>query len=228
MTAGWQISAEHVMGASNWLSAQPAAFRTEVLARSELVRTAPGEVIFRCGDPPGGMYGLISGTATLDLRTAQGEEHSIHVKHPGAWIGEVAFFTLAPRNIGWRSLTAASMLHLPLAQMHAIIAQDKRFERCFAANMIHMALALMRVAHDLQKRHPHHRVASVLGRAAAGTEWTLPQAGLARMANVSRRQASAALQTFAHRGWLQQRYRSIVVQDAAALQAFSNGEDASL
>ena len=58
--------AEAILRQNGWLSYQPEAFQKEVLRRSILVNLPPGELVFGFGEAPGGIYGLVSDTATIN------------------------------------------------------------------------------------------------------------------------------------------------------------------
>src|SRR5690606_24922116 len=60
-----RADAERILGERGWLSKSPAAFRAEVLRRASVARFAAGDVVFRFGDPPGGIYGMVAGIVTI-------------------------------------------------------------------------------------------------------------------------------------------------------------------
>ncbi len=57
--------AKCVVASRGWLSQTPAGFRDAVLARLSLPSCLSGETIYSINDPPGGMYGLVAGSAEL-------------------------------------------------------------------------------------------------------------------------------------------------------------------
>ena len=80
-----RAKAEAIIGQTGWLARQPDTFRAEVLRRSMLLHFAPDEVIYRFGDTLGGIYGLVSGTITVDT-TPRGETPRLfHLCAPGFW-----------------------------------------------------------------------------------------------------------------------------------------------
>ena len=50
-----------------WLSQTPRAFRNALLARVHLQTFTEGEIIYEAGDPPGGIYGVVSGAVRISF-----------------------------------------------------------------------------------------------------------------------------------------------------------------
>lgn len=228
MPATQRLNADQVMSSAGWLPLMPEAFRADVLRRSVLKSYAPGEAVFRIGDPPGGIFGLVSGCLSVNSAAPHAAPQPVHIGEPGAWTGEGCFLTGQPRRGEMRALTHVQMLHLPLAAMEEMAAADPAAIRAFGTIAVLTVDVLIRIAHDLQIRNIDRRVASVLVRlsGAAGAAIPLSQADIGSMANASRKRVNTALQRFAEAGWLdkQNAYRSVSITDFPALRAFA-GDD---
>lgn len=220
-------TAEAILRQNGWLSYQPEAFQKEVLRRSVLVNLAPGELIFGFGDELGGIYGLVSGTATINTAPPNHIPRLINVGTPGAWAGEGCFLARRPRTVELRTLVETWLMYLPLEEMDDMAAADPMAAHNFGQIVMTNVDALIRVIHDLQRVDPDRRIASVLHRARWIGERPLPltQSEIGTMARASRRQVNAALKRFAHNGWVKTSYRSVIILDSEKLRLFSTEDD---
>jgi len=222
-----RMKAENTMSQQGWLSQLPAAFRSEVLRRSVLMRFSPGQTVFRLGDPIGGIYGLVHGILTINTAPPTATPRLIHLGVPGAWTGEGCFMTRQPRRGEMRAITDTWMMHLPLDAMDQMVAREPELLRYFGFISIYGCDVLIRVIHDLQKPGVDRRIASILHRLTwvGAVSIPLTQTELGLMANVSRKQVNAALKRFAAAGWIANTYRSIMINDAEGLRRFASEED---
>ncbi|MDZ5454608.1 Crp/Fnr family transcriptional regulator [Labrys sp. ZIDIC5] len=218
--------AEQIMRERGWLPLLPEAFRTEVLRRSALLRFAPGETVFRLGDPAGGVYGLVAGTVSISLAPAGATPRLILLGVPGHWTGEGCFLTRKPRRAELRAVVDTTMLHLSLNAMDQMAARDPAVVHHVALMLMTTVEFLFRVIHDLQKPEADRRVASVLQRTTWIGEAPIPltQSEIGIMSNASRKQVNAAIKRFSEAGWLTNTYRSITITDPDALRRFAEGD----
>ncbi len=209
-----------------WLSAQPRLFRDEVIHRSVLQSYSAGKVIYRLGDPAGGIYGLVSGIMTVTAAPHAAAPRLIHVGAPGTWTGEGPFLSGEPRRLTLRALVPSRLVHLPLAAMEAMAARDPLAARRFGQIPMFSIDILLRAIHDLLIRDPDRRVAAVLLRISGGGQSVpLSQESIGDMACVSRKQMNYALRRFTERGWVTSGYRSVTLDNPAALSAFVAAAD---
>jgi CRP-like cAMP-binding protein len=222
-----RVDAERIVSEKGWLSERPAAFRAEVLRRATLARFAAGEVVFRFGDPPGGIYGMVAGIVTMTTAPRTEMPRLIHLGDPGTWTGEACFVTREPRRVEIRAFVDTTMLHLPLGAMDEMASADPGVARHFARILVASIDILIRVAHDLQKGDATRRLASVLQRFASIGDDPIPlsQAELGVLANASRKQVNAVLQRLAAVGLVQTTYRSVRILDAKALRDLASDDD---
>jgi len=219
--------AEALLTRTGWLAFQPRPFCTEVLRRGLLQDFAPGDVVYHFGDPPGGIYGLVSGTVAVNSSPPTSTPLLIHLGAPGFWTGEGPFLTRQPRRIEMRAITTTRMMHLPLNAMDEMAERDPAAVRYFAQIVMMNVDVLIRIVHDLQQPDAARRIASVLGRAAGldGKPVPLSQHALGAMANASRKQVNATLQRFAKAGWVSGSYRAVTVLDVNGLSRFAADDD---
>lgn len=220
-------AAEAILRQNGWLSYQPEMFQAEVLRRSILMHLEPGELIFGFGDEMGGIYGLVSGTATINTAPPNHVPQLINVGAPGAWAGEGCFLARQPRSVELRALVETWLMYLPLEQMDDMADLDPMVAYNFGQVVMTNVDALIRVIHDLQRIDPDRRIASVLQRAGCIGERPLPltQSEIGTMARASRKQVNAALKRFADNGWVKTSYRSVTILDSEKLRLFSTEDD---
>lgn len=210
-----------------WLSRQPEAFRAEVLHRVSVQDYGAGEAIYHLGDPVGGIYGLVRGMLAVTAAPDMAPPRLFHVGLPGLWTGEGPYLTGEPRRLTLVAASDCRVLHLPLDVMKRMTAADPAAARCFAQIPVMNIDTLLRVVADLLIKDPGRRLAAVLIRiGGGGTAVPLPQAEVADLACVSRKQVNYALKRFAAAGWVTHGYRKITVTDLPALRRFvAAGED---
>lgn len=220
-------AADALMSQKGWLARHPELFRDEVLRRSRLVHLKADEMVFRLGEPPGGVYGLVSGTVSVSLAPAGATPELVMLGVPGHWTGEACYLTRMPRRGDLRAVVDTHMLYLPLDAMDEMAQQDVEAARRFADILMMSVEFLMRVVHDLQKPQAERRIASVLQRTTwiGDTPIPLSQTQIGAMANASRKQVNAALKRFSDAGWLSNTYRAVTITDVDALRKFADGDD---
>lgn len=122
---------------------------------------AKGAVIFLEGDPPGDVYGVVSGRAKLVITTRDGHEVAVGYKHEGELFGELAAIDGLPRSAAALALEDVSLIAVPPGEFMAFV------ERTPA-----LAIPLLRMfAHRLRAANNHQtstRTRSAVERVAAG------------------------------------------------------------
>ena len=64
--------AEAVLVNHGWLAGQTEAFRAELFRWSVVQGMAAGTTVYRPHDPPGGIYGLVSGALAVNAESEEG------------------------------------------------------------------------------------------------------------------------------------------------------------
>ncbi|EGL64070.1 putative transcriptional regulator [Agrobacterium sp. ATCC 31749] len=215
--------AERVMTEGAWLASMTERFRRDLLNQAHLQKYDPNQIIYRHGDPIGGMYGLVAGSLTINSAPSDAAPRLIHLGMPGTWTGEGPFLTGQPRRVEMRALGGALMMHVPLDALEQMAARDPGVSRAIGMNTVFTVDVLVRIVHDLQKRDVKRRIASVVQRAGWLGDIPIPlsQTDLGVMANASRQQVNMAMQRFVAAGWVDYTYRSITVINPQALRQFS-------
>ena len=212
-----------------WLSRTPEPFQRAVLARCLTRKFKAGAAIFRKGDPPGGLFGLLSGSLAVDISPAERGPNVAYFLRPGAWFGGAPAFTGQPRQVGLRATRTTELLYLPLHAINAIIAADPMAWRYFAVVGFANLETAISVCDDLMIRDHSKRFVAMLlqlGGCRLGTppstgpiEIDVGQAELAIMANVARTTAGVALRRLAESGHIDMAYRRIRIVNPDGLRA---------
>ena len=185
------------------------------------------------GDEPGGIYGIVDGGIGALVPSGGSEMVLCHVLRPGSWFGIGPILAGGRRLLTFRTVEPSRIAHVSLSDLNTIGARNPELFRSLGglseASFINMAI---RVVGDLLIPSGERRIAAVLARIAVsaqtgsdGTLWPirLSQSMIGQMANCSRDRVNLALRKFEKAGWISADYKSITVNDLAALEAFTRG-----
>ena len=86
------------------------------------VRLAPGDVLFRAGDPPDGMFVLLEGS--LDILVG---DKVVEQSTRGSILGEMALIDHSPRGATVVAREACSLARLDGNRFHRLISQNPFF-----------------------------------------------------------------------------------------------------
>jgi len=150
-----------------------------IAAAAERRTYAPGEVIFRQGDPPEHLYVVESGTVEVVL-PAQGEEIILASFEAGSFFGELAVFDNQRRTASARATSATSLLCVPLDVVAALFDRHPAAARHFIGVVIQRLRGADELLSRLQIRNVNdladermtlgERVADMVAR--FGGSWT--------------------------------------------------------
>ena len=227
------ITAHEIVLSRGWLSLTPRSFQRDVLDRCFLVRFEAGEFIYVVGDPPGGMFGLVSGGVSVSIAPGERGPYFAHFAQPGTWMGEAAAITGQPRRVGLSATREAELLHLPLQEIHEIVDRNPEAWRLFALITIgHLDMAIG-ASDDLMIRDHVKRCVAVLLRLGGcrhaspadfpPIEIDVSQEEMAVLSNVARTTAGAVLRKLEASGCIEQSYRRIRILTPDALRGMLQG-----
>ena len=221
--------AHAIVARQGWLSRVPGPFRQTVLARALLEKFSAGSTLYSVGDPPGGMFGLVTGKLAISIAPGERGPYVGHFAQPGTWFGEGPAFTDQPRRIGLAVTRDSDVLHLPLPAFREIVAADPGAWRWFGLVLLANLDTAIGGADDLLIRDHAKRFIAVLLR-LGGCRYATPPGGLpieidvnqedlATMSNMARTTAGALLQKLQAAGHIEVGYRSLRLLAPDALRA---------
>lgn len=231
-----EADAKAQLARAGWLSQTPEPFRTNVLNRCRLQRIEAGERVYGLDDPPGGIYGIASGSVAITMAPQERGPYFAHVMGIGSWFGLAAAMHKQSRVVGMTATRPSSLLLPPMAEFDSLVAENPASWRFFTAMALINASIAMSAADDLLIRDASRRCIATLLRLAglrndygltpAMHEVDVTQEELAYVSNLSRNAAGTLLRNMEKRGHVELAYKSIRILNAAALQQFvRSGEE---
>jgi len=218
--------AEQVLAQRGWLARQPEPFRRLIFQECQLRQFERGAPVYHLGDPPGGIYGIVTGTVAVSIAPGEGGPYLAHVSTAGAWFGEGPLLTGKARRFEIQAVTPCVLMSLPLHVMERMVAEDPTAIRRFAQIAIANLDLALNVISDLMIAQPERRIAAALVRSAGPQHAPIvrvAQAELGRIANASRKLVNKALRQFGDSGWVETGYGAIKIHDVEALKRFAAG-----
>lgn len=213
-----------------WLAGATAGQRARILSMGRRLSLARGTQLFSPGDPPGGIYGVVSGGIAAQGSTAWHAPRMGHVYREGHWFGYGPTLNGGSRTMGYRALEDSSLLHVPLTPLRREMRDDSEMARLVGQLADHGTRLASWVACDLLISSAPRRIAAVLLRVTGAHEGVAPsdpdgflltQSEIGEMANASRIHVNRVLGQFTRKGWIAKRYKHLRLLDAPALMRFA-------
>lgn len=217
-----------------WMAQMPLETRLRILRIGRTVAVNRGQRIFAFGDPPGGIYGILSGGIGME---ACSDRHSVrlgHIMREGAWLGHGPVLGGGARSLGCWAVENSLVCAVPLSALTALMESDFEVARFVGEMASTNARVLTHIACDLLISSAPQRVAAVLLRVTGALEGVAPttpegylltQSELGEMSNVSRHHINRVLGLFMERGWIAKSYNHLHLLDIEALADFAFSED---
>jgi CRP-like cAMP-binding protein len=222
-----------VLQRRGWLSRQPAAFRERFLVLGRRIELARGAPAFVTGDPPGGMFGVLSGGIGVEVGGRRLPPRLGHIHRTGAWFGIAPVLAGSARKMGFHAIEESACLYVPLPQLQRLVQADPD-ARVRLGELANDGMVMAsEAARELLIHDAARRIVAVMLRVTGASEGVQPddprgflltQHQLAEMSNASRHSAWRALRTLAARGWIEKRYNHVRLVDVAALENFAYEE----
>jgi CRP-like cAMP-binding protein len=231
---GFKSSDLTVFERRGWLSRQPGTFRARFLAAGRLLRLERGASVFIEGDPPGGMYGVISGGIGVEVSRGRLPPRLGHIHRAGTWFGTAPVLAGRPRQMSFHAVEDSTTFYLPLPGLQKLMRADPE-ARLRLGELANEGMVLAsEAARDLLVPDTARRIVAVMLRVTAAADgvppddprgFLLTQNQLAEMSNASRHSAWRVLRDVAARGWIAKRYNHVRILDVAALEDYAYTDD---
>jgi CRP/FNR family transcriptional regulator, cyclic AMP receptor protein len=196
-------------------------------ARAGLSRTyAPGQIICHQGDPGDHLYAVIDGLVKIVFTSERGDEMVLNTMGGGEIFGELALLDGSPRSASVVALKSTSVFVLPRGQLLELMSYNPGLADEFLKLIGRRIRKLTEQAGDLAYLDLSGRLAKLLLQLsekqgdvhAVVLDHGLTQSDLAGMIGASRPAVNRALQSFATRGLIAVKGRTIMLRDLEALR----------
>jgi CRP-like cAMP-binding protein len=204
--------------ARGWLASRDPAFQQQVLASARLQSYAPKQALYRVGDEPDGLYGVVAGSVSISVPTDNGLDYLAVRADPGFWIGDLAFFSEQKRLVTVTAATEVKALFISTINMRAIVNADPgRYRDFYALTHENMALTL-RILGNMATPGSDHRLGLRILQhddmhPAPGAWLEYSQDELAQMLAMSAPTLQRALKRLSQAGMIEVGYARIRVID---------------
>jgi CRP/FNR family transcriptional regulator, cyclic AMP receptor protein len=209
----------------HWFSALPPALQAALLDAAQVQQLAPGQVLFRRGDKPCGLYAVVAGGMRIGAVSASGKEALLTLVEPPYWFGEISLFDGQPRTHDAFAEGPTTLLLVPQARLLALLDQQPQYWRDFALLMsqkLRLAfialeeMSLLPAAPRLARRLL--LIAENYGEGEARRVLHLPQEQLALMLAISRQTTNQILKELEAQGIVRLTYGEIEILDLPRLR----------
>ncbi|WP_246795798.1 Crp/Fnr family transcriptional regulator [Burkholderia perseverans] len=217
------------LDANPWFQTLPDALRARLLAAAAVQTLAADATLFRRGDPPCGLYAVLSGALSIGAVDPDGREALLTVLEPTTWFGEISLFDGQPCTHDAIAVENTRLLHFTQAALQQLLDEEPRYWRHFGLLMAQKlrlsfmtveAISLMPAAQRLAARLL--MIAEGYGGISTGhTRIRLSQERLAALASLTRQTTNQLLKELAARGVVRVQVGEIEILDLDALRAAS-------
>lgn len=221
--------ARHFLATGPWLKDFPDDLRESFLASARLLPPfARGQRVYNIGDPPDGIYGVVTGCFGFEIAPQEEGPQLIHQIRPGTWFGELAHVLNGRRLATMFATRPSQCVRVSEQALNTLLRQDPRLWQHLSLALANATVLAFTAIHDLMVRSPKRRLSAALLRVAglrndeplegAFLELDLTHASLSLLSNISRSTVAQYLQELEEEGYLHYRYGKIVLTDASALR----------
>ncbi|MGE7992362.1 Crp/Fnr family transcriptional regulator [Pseudomonas sp. NPDC089554] len=209
-----------------WFKQLPVTVQDSLLALAKPRTLAAGQCLFQRGDPPCGLYAVLSGAMRVGAVSSDGKEALLTLVESPYWFGEISLFDGQPRTHDAFAEGATQLLWIPQAALLDWLARHPVHWRDLALLMSHK---LRWVFIALEQQHllaAAPRLAHRLLQIAEGygerdePQWRLQlsQEQLALMLSLSRQTINQILKHLEQAGVVRLAYGEVQILDAERLR----------
>jgi CRP/FNR family transcriptional regulator, cyclic AMP receptor protein len=214
------------MARNPWFGSLALAERKAMVDLADVVPVHAGEMLYRKGDPPGPLLGVLSGAVKVSSMTEDGREGILSILERGNWFGEASLLDGLPRPYDATAVTAGALLVIRPAHFERLMRRNA-FARAIALLQCSRLRVLYGLVEDTMVRSTAQRVVRRLLVLARGDATVSPKArasvpvsqeALAMMLGMTRQTLSKELKALVRDGILVLGYGRIDIVSLAALE----------
>lgn len=204
-----------------------AELRARIMRECSYREANRGDVVWRSGDEPNGLYCLLSGCVRAETSQSKHGPAMLTIFHAGSWIGEAEILAGTGRITTMTALRDWSSAFLSRRAIMSLARDYPELWRglgYLAADHLYLAVAGI---NDLMIRSSSDRLAGVLLRicgarvpafaTAINSDLDVTQSELAELCNLSRSTVAGLLEDFERRALVQMHYGRLKLLDVSAL-----------
>jgi CRP-like cAMP-binding protein len=221
--------AREFLRSSPWIRGFPEDLREVFLARCRLLPPFDrGQRIYNVGDPPDGIYGVVSGSIGFEIGADEEGPQLVHQIWPGDWFGELAHVLDCPRFAALQASRPSRCVRITATDLNQLLEHHPLLWKQLAIQLAHASLVAMTGVNDLMERSPRRRLVATLLRVAGirngediervDLAMDLSHGSLASLSNLSRSLVTNTLRELEQAGFLQCSYGKIVLLDPDGLR----------
>jgi CRP/FNR family cyclic AMP-dependent transcriptional regulator len=217
-----------VLAAQGWFSQRSPQTRARLGAIARLRSFAKNDRVYLAGDPPNGVFGLISGSLHISIPRADGEDYTLHRAGVGFWVGDLALFSQGARLISVHAAEPTLMVQLPARGLRRLAQEDPRLYADFYALTYENFRTAFQIISNLAISSTDKRLADRLllevEARGDGNGWiSISQTELASLTAVSLPTLKRVVRRFADMRLINHKYARIQVLDQNALKQICKG-----
>jgi CRP-like cAMP-binding protein len=214
----------------SWFGSIDVETRRAMVSHSRSKVLQPGEFVYRQGDRPDGIYGIVSGALKISTLRDDGKEAVLTVLEPGDWFGEVSCIDGKPRPHDTVAVVPSKLMHLRLHHVNKLMEGD-RFLRAMAALQSMRLRGAFALLEDAMLKSTRARIARRLRRLArddAAEESTqrrtiaITQDRLATVLGITRQTLALELKAMVSEGAISLGYGRIAIASLDKLRALEH------
>lgn len=219
-----------VLSLTPWFRNLPPSVAAGLIRMGRLRRWVD-ETVYAAGDPPNGLFALISGEVRISQTTSSGRAALLMIASPGVWFGEAAMIDGKPRSSEAVAVGVTTLLQVTPSAFHQLTADSGRNMAAFASLVCDQYRRAMDYIVETAGLSAPVRLAQRLtelvrthGRPGAGgivIDLKLSQESLAEMVGVSRQTLNRLLKGLEADGVVALGYRALTVRNPEALEALA-------
>ena len=196
-----------------------------------VIRRLTNEIVYAAGDPPNGLFALISGEIRITQTTAAGRSALLMIASPGVWFGEAAMIDGQPRTSDAVAVGRVVVLQLSPLVFHRLTLDNTQHYAAFARLVCAQYRQAMeyivttsilplpvRLAQRLLSLAQSH---GLQDRDTIIINLRLSQENLAEMVGVSRQSLNRALKVLESKGIVSVGYSSLTIRNGPALEVLA-------
>lgn len=216
------------LAAQGWFSQRSERIRARLAGIATLRSFAKGDLVYLMGDPPNGIFGLISGSLNISIPRADGESYTLHRAGTGFWFGDLALFSQGSRLVSIHAAEPTLMVQLPAPELKRLVDDDPRLYADFYALTYENFRTAFQIISNLaipssEKRVADRLLLEVNARGDSDGWVSASQTELANLTAVSVPTLKRILRRFVESGVIDHRYARVQVRDRDALARICRG-----